>query len=176
VSNTNNNSINGFAFLGREVKRRFTEPVGRVNFWGYLFLAIILLGGLPIYIEAFRLKLGIVSDAEGVILALFTVFPAIMGASAVQLVLDRDNSPIRMAGLTSLIICTVATVIFISDVLKLSDTFSIVSGIFFCVLAVLIWWIANGLDPIFQDTIRTDDSVGGDVNQELGGDFNGFQA
>ncbi|WP_133116113.1 hypothetical protein [Mesorhizobium wenxiniae] len=176
MNGTHYSGLNGFVFLGREAKRRFVKPIGQVNFWTYLVLAIFSLGGLPIYIEWFRMTNSPAHNVDGVKLALFTVFPAIMGASAVQLVLDKDNSPIRMAGLGSLVLCFVVTFTLIANIFSIPDKWSIITGILFCLLAVLTWWVANGLDPIFEDTIRPDDSVGGDVKAKLDGDLNGIKA
>ncbi|TPK59093.1 hypothetical protein FJ930_29395 [Mesorhizobium sp. B2-4-15] len=176
MDSTQNSRVNGFVFLYREAKRRFLKPIGQVNFWTYLVLAIFLLGGLPIYIEWFRMNNGATHDADGIKLALFTVFPAIMGASAVQLVLDKDNSPIRMAGLSSLVVCFVVTLALITNIFSIPDKWSIITGVVFCLLAVFTWWVANGLDPIFEDTIRPDDSVGGDVKAKLDGDLSGIKA
>jgi hypothetical protein len=51
-------SESGFAFLGRDFKERFVAPIGHTNFWGYLIISILGLGGLSIYIEAGKYWVG----------------------------------------------------------------------------------------------------------------------
>lgn len=153
--------LSGFAFLKEEIGKRLKAPVKHTNFWGYLFLAIFVLGGLSVYIEWFRYGAGKTQNSEGIVLALFTVFPAIMGASAVQLVLDKDNSPTRMAGLISLFLCALLTFVFTADPFEISKTIAVICGIVCCLIAVLVWWIANGEEEIFRDTIKPYASMGG---------------
>jgi hypothetical protein len=51
---------------------------------------------------------------------------------------------------------------------------SLVVGTVACLLAIIIWWIANGLDPTFQDNIYYDAPLGGPPDAPLIGDTTEF--
>ncbi len=161
---------NGFAFLGKEILRRLRKPMGQTNFWLYLILAVLCLGGLAIYIEGFRyFRSSPDTDAKGLELALYTVFPAVMGSSAVQLALDKDNSPIRNAGIATLVVCFGLSYFLITNIGAMPDTLSILIGGIVCAFSVFVWWVANGAESVFQDQIQPDASIGGDINTPLNG-------
>jgi hypothetical protein len=162
---------NGFAFLMRkEIPHRLRSPIGQTGFWLYLVLAVLVLGGLAIYIEGLRYFRGPPgADARGLELALYTVFPAVMGSSSVQLALDKENSPTRNAGIATLVLCFFLAYYLITNIGLMSDWISILIGGLACAFSVFVWWVANGSEPIFQDQIRPDASIGGDIDTPLNG-------
>jgi hypothetical protein len=49
-----------------------------------------------------------------------------------------------------------------------------VIGVIGCLLAIGMWWIANGLDRTFQDTFDPEAPLGGPPGSALAGNTTGF--
>lgn len=162
---------NGLKAAGREITRRLKRPASQFTFWVYLLLAVIGLGGLAIWVEWWRYANAPETNGapppslEGLRLALATVFPAIVGASALELVLN-DNKMARNLGLVFLAVCFLLAV-YLLGFGHPSDAFGIGLGIVGCLAAIFVWWVASGLDETFQDTSDPNDAVGGPPTREL---------
>jgi hypothetical protein len=69
---------------------------------------------------------------------------------------------------------------FISSILTLSlekrpaTSLAWFVGLVACLLAIVMWWIANGLDRTFQDIVDLDAPLGGSPDNPLAGDTTGF--
>jgi 4-amino-4-deoxy-L-arabinose transferase-like glycosyltransferase len=57
---------------------------------------------------------------------------------------------------------------------KPTTFWSWVVGIVACLLAILMWWIANGLDRTFQDNLDPDAPLGGSSENPLAADTTEF--
>lgn len=164
---------NGLKAAGQEIIRRLSKPISQITFWIYLALAVVGLGGLAIWVELWRYFHPMATGAnphsplDSLKLALATVFPAIVGASALELVLNDDKMA-RNLGLVFLSICALLA-IYLLGFGNPSDGLAIFLGALGCVGAVFVWWIASGLDDIFQDRSKPDDAVGGDPRRDLPG-------
>ena len=169
-------SASSFGFLFSDLRTRFITPVGQVTFWVYLLIGIVVCGGAPIWVELFRLKVGVSPDAENIRTAVNCYFPAIGGAAAAQLMFAAES---RQKYLTSFSFLA-AFFFFISSILTLSLEKRPVTywawfvGIVACLLAILMWWIANGLDRAFQDNVDPDAPLGGPPDTPLAGDTTEF--
>lgn len=162
---------NGLKAAGQEVARRLKKPMSQITFWIYLALAVIGLGGLAIWVELWRhfhptiTKADPHSSLDSLKLALATVFPAVVGASALELVLNEDKMA-RNLGLVFLSMCALLAV-YLLGFGNPSDEIAIALGALGCVGAIFVWWIASGLDDIFQDRPGPGDAVGGDPTRDL---------
>jgi hypothetical protein len=169
-------SGSSFGLLFSDLRNRLITPVGQVTFWVYLLIGIVVCGGAPIWVELFRLQVGANLDAENLRTAVNCYFPAIGGAAAAQLMFAAES---RQKYLTSFS-CLAAFFFFIFSILTLSlekkpvTCLAWIVGIVACLLATLMWWIANGLDRTFQDVIDPDAPVGGAPEAPLSGNTTGF--
>ncbi len=165
---------NSFEPLLGDLKIRLATPVGQVTFWVFLVIGILVCGGTPIWVEAIKLWLGFATDTENLRTAINCYFPAIGGAAAAQLMFAG-----RQKYLTSFSFFA-AFFFFISSILTLllgkfpATRWTWAFGLLAAVLAILMWWIANGLDETFRDNITPDAAVGGSPRTTLVGDTKGF--
>jgi hypothetical protein len=138
----------------------------------YLFLAVVVAGGLGVWVELKNVIIGGTNDYSNLLLAIYTYFPAIAAAPVLQLVL-REEKYVRSFGLI------IGSVLLILGVTTFPDTNSGPSLFLICVpasvVAVLFWWIANGTDPNFDDKVHPEDSLGGSTESEPTGNTAGFK-
>jgi hypothetical protein len=59
-------SASSLRFLFNDLGTRPITPVGQVTFWVYLLIGIVVCGGAPIWVEFFRLYVGVTSDSENI--------------------------------------------------------------------------------------------------------------
>lgn len=169
-------SANSFGFLYNDLRTRFATPVGQVTFWVYLLIGILVCGGAPIWVELVRFRLGATPDAENIRTAINCYFPAIGGAAAAQLAFADES---RQKYVTSFSFFA-AFFFFIFSILTLSLETKPATcrawfiGLVGCLLAIFMWWIANGLDRTYQDIVNSDASLGGPPDKPLAGDTSGF--
>ena len=167
---------NSFRPLGRDLCARMATPFGQVTFWVYLLIGIILCGGVPIWVELLRhFAIGATQNTESIRTAINAYYPAIGCAAAVQLAFASGEKKY----LNSFsFFAAFFFFVFSGLTLFLEKTpvtpSSWVIGIAGCVLAIAMWWIANGLDPTYQDTVDPDAPLGGSPQSPLVGDTTGF--
>jgi hypothetical protein len=169
---------NSFVLLGRELRQRIKRPVGHFSFWVFILLGVILFGGIAIWVELVKLIPGIggTPRIESLRTAIDTYFPAIGCAAAVQLAFAGESKKYLVSfGYMVTVLFAVFAVLMIllerTPATVLSWFFSIVC----CLLAIFMWWIANGLDRTFQDiVVNMEAPVGGPVEAPLTGDTAGF--
>lgn len=168
-------SKSSFTLLWRDLKERLLGPVGQVTFWAYALVGIGLCGGLAIWFELARytFQLGGVTTAENLRLAVITYFPAIGCGAAQQLfIAEKQRSYLRSFGYLSAFVFIVLCVL--SFLLQAHHPKrSMAVGIIGSLLAVGIWWVANGADRTLYDT-DPEAIVGGPTNTPLTGDLNGY--
>lgn len=171
-------TTNSFVPLGRELRLRLVTPCLQVSFWAYLLLGIILCGGVAIWVEVLKYlaHVGGIATSESIRTAINAYFPAIGCAAAVQLAFASENKKYLLS--FSLLIAALfaafsLVVLFLqkTPVTRLSFTAGIVGSL----LAVLTWWIANGLESTYQDTVDPDAAVGGTTQATLPGDTSDFK-
>lgn len=176
MAESHKRAASSFGFLFSDLKIRLVTPVGQVTFWVFLVIGIIVCGGAPIWVEIVRWHIGATPDAENIRTAINCYFPAIGGAAAAQLMFAAEN---RQKYLTSFSFLA-AFFFFIFSVLTLSlekkpaTYLAWCVGLVACLLAIVTWWIANGLDPTFQDMTDLDAPLGGSPSSPLAGDTTGF--
>lgn len=165
-----------FVLLWTDLRTRFVTPIGQVTFWVFLLIGIIVCGGAPIWCELFRLKVGATVDTENLRTAVNCYFPAIGGAAAAQLMFAAEN---RQKYLTSFSFLA-AFFFFIATILTLAlekappTCFHWFIGVLLSIFAILMWWLANGLDRTFRDDLNPDAPLGGSPDAPLVGNTAGF--
>ena len=136
-----------------------------------MIVAVIGIGGLAIWVEWWRYihasaeEVRSCGPLSGLRFALAIVFPAIIGASSVELILN-DDKIVRNLG----IVFGVPSIVLALYLLAFgnpTDEWAVGLGAFGCATAVFVWWIASGLDEIFQDLPKPDDAVGGNPDRPL---------
>lgn len=168
---------NSFVMLGRELQLRIRRPVAHFSFWVFIVLGVILFGGIAIWVELVKLIPGIggTPHLESLRTAIDTYFPAIGCAAAVQLAFAGENKKyvVSFGYLVTVLFAVFAVLMILLE--KTPSTFwSWFFGVLCCVLAIFMWWIANGLERTFQDIVDADAPLGGPVDAPLGGDTTGF--
>jgi len=143
----------------------------------YVLLAIIGLGCLGIWVELIKVALSPeTGNYEGVLTALATFFPALIGSSSLQLILTStgrsDKVLVSFGYLVS--IAAFAGVVLISIFHKLLPDLSFWASVCFVGLAVWLWWFTNGDDPTYKSA-AVDAASGGDTGRALKGDITGFR-
>ncbi len=163
-------------YLGGELLRRTIQPVKDVPFVLYVILAIIGLGGLGIWVELVKVLLASGPfDQTGLLIALATFFPALIGSSSLQLILASTGNGNKVLVSFALLICGVAVAVgvLINVFFETYPAAAFRSSIFFALIAVWLWWITNGDDPTYKSA-PVDAPSGGDTDRPLKGDTSGF--
>ena len=173
MSGTENN---GFSFLKSEIPRRLKRPFKSFKFWTYLILALLVVGGLPVFIEIYNYIFKSVWDGEAFKLAVFSFFAATVGGSSLRMVLDDDNSSIRMLGILGLVACFFITLIALDNISGITGGISFLICVALMLGSVFWWWLVNGDDPIFDEQITVQAATGGeDISRPLSGSLDGFE-
>ncbi|WP_287285871.1 hypothetical protein [Mesorhizobium sp.] len=166
---------NGFRYLGRELCRRFTTPMPHFTFWVYLILGVFVCGGFGIWFELVPyLYATNPGKLDGVFTALLTFFPTLVGSATLHLIFAENEKPLKAF---SLLYCAgfVLLACWLGFAKPTDMRLAIGGATVGAVASVLIWWLANGLDPAFQDQLTPNAPVGGDTDVAPPGDLSGFK-
>jgi hypothetical protein len=170
-----NRSINSFSPLKRELLDRLRSPVGSFTFWTYAILGIGICGGLAIWIEGAKYLFGLAgtTSSENLRLAVITYFPAVGCGAAQQLfITEKQRMYLRSFGYAAsfgfLGLCILAFLLQPNH-----PQWSMTVGVIGSIMALTIWWIANGADPTFHDS-DPETIVGGSTESKLPGDVSGW--
>jgi len=167
-----------WAYLRRELFRRTRDPIGDPNFVFYVFLAIVLFGGLGIWVELLKYSITNQSQTlEGTITAIITFFPSLVGAATLQLVLSSMNKQDKtMATFGLVALCTFMVFALLLPFFSASHPLRVLTlGAICSLAAVWTWWITNGSDPTFRKLPRPDAATGGTTERSLAGNLDGFK-
>jgi hypothetical protein len=169
--------VGDWVYLGRELLKRTRDPVKHVPFVIYVFLAIVMFGGLGIWIEILKIVIS-KSPVEffGLITSVITFFPTLIGSTTLQLVLLSANKGDKILMSFSLLILCVflAFAILLPFFAGVHPVRVLVLGVACSICAVWVWWFTNGDDSTFQRMPQLDSATGGSTNRNLPGDLNGF--
>lgn len=166
---------NSWRMLYEELCVRVLTPVSQVTFGVFLVLGIIICGGAPIWVELVRFLAGASPDTENIRTAINCYFPAIGCAAAVQLAFADENrrkflTAFSYLGTFFFFICSLLTLLLER---KPVTCRAWLIGIGLSALAILMWWIANGMDRTFQD-FDPRAAVGGEPGKSVPGNTTGF--
>lgn len=164
-------------YIRHEIRRRTTQPFSHAPFVFYVLLAIILLGCLGIWVELIKVAISSGQpNYDGVLTALATFFPALIGSSSLQLILsstgNRDKVLVSFGYFVSIV--AFAAVVLISVLHPFLPRVTFWASVVFAVLAVWLWWFTNGDDPTYKSA-PIDAPSGGNTGRQLKGDTSGFQ-
>jgi hypothetical protein len=167
---------NSFPDLGRDLYQRIRTPLGSPTYWNNLIWGVIIFGGIAIWIEFLKYGFNLpgTHPAQGIRTAFNTYFAAVGCGSALQLITaEKDNQDLRSFGYAASF--SFFSVCILTLLLQINHPYlSLIVGIAFSVLAVLMWSIANGLDGAYS-RITPDASLGGSVEDRLRGTTSGFK-
>jgi chromate transport protein ChrA len=140
-----------------QLKRRFYAPCKSVTFYAHLFVGVIIFGGLGVYIATWRSH-GAIEDVSA---ALLGYFPAIVGAALLEF--DSENQPyLRSFGFCALGFFSIMAALIVITECGLQLSLALLGT----ALGILFWWVANGLNPRFDD-VKPQDAIGGDASGNL---------
>ncbi|MCA0359067.1 MAG: hypothetical protein LCH78_19835 [Proteobacteria bacterium] len=158
-------------YLGHQIRRRTLEPSTSFPFLVYVLIGIVLFGGLGVWAEVLRLVLAQGKpELAGLITAVITFFPALIGSTTLQLVLMSTSSNDKvMISFALLLLCSFITAAILLPFFSTTHpiTVLLLGGV--CSLAAIwTWWMTNGLDSTFHSQ-RSDAATGGDTGRTLQG-------
>lgn len=175
---TDDDRSNDYLKLRRELWRRTHEPVRELPFVVYVFTGILLFGGLGVWVEILKIILaGSPVEFAGLITAVVTFFPALIGSTTLQLVLGSVNGGDKvMVSFALLMMCVFLTFAILLPFFSGTHPIGVLGcGIACSAFAIWTWWITNGDDPDFKKVVKPDAATGGNPQRQLPGDLNGFQ-
>jgi hypothetical protein len=147
---------------------QFKTPCGHVSFWFYFVFAIIVLGGLGIWVELLK-ALPKSAITDGLVTSIYTYFPAVAAAAAFQIDLDQGKKNyVRSFALASLFIIFIPA-IFQATGLIANRGLSLIIGAVFTLAALALWWVANGKNLSLHDDFDPIDSLGADPGSAASG-------
>ncbi|QUJ78339.1 hypothetical protein KDD17_18290 [Sulfitobacter albidus] len=173
---TNPDQLGDWQYLGREIWRRSWQPFKNVPFVFYVVLAIICLGGLGIWVEVIKGQLGQATDNSGLLTALSTFFPALIGSASLQLILSSTGNSDKILVSFSLLACFVSFfgVVLITVFYPVHPTWSLAAAIWFGIFAVWFWWFTNGDELTYQNA-PIDAAAGGNTARAVKGNLSEFK-
>lgn len=164
-------------YLRREIWRRSVQPFSHVPFVFYVLLAIVLLGCLGIWVELIKVAISTGQrEYDGVLTALATFFPALIGSSSLQLILssagNRDKVLVSFGYFISIV--AFAAVVLISILYPFLPILTFWASVLFVFFAIWLWCFTNGDDPTYKSA-PIDAPSGGDTGRQLKGDTSEFK-
>ncbi|GLS00441.1 hypothetical protein GCM10007859_04470 [Brevundimonas denitrificans] len=170
-------------YLIEQLGKRTVGPIKSFPFVVYVLIGIVLFGGLGIWAELLRLTVAQTPPAvtgaipvppalTGVITAILTFFPTLIGSTSLQLILSSANTSDKvMIAFAIMILFLFLTAAILLPFFAGSYPLEVLAaGIASSLAAIWVWWITNGSDSIFQ-THHVAAPSGGDLNQALKGGF-----
>lgn len=167
---------NSFILLRDELERRITTPFYQVSFWVFLILGILIFSACGIWIEMGKYFFINPKNLDGVQTAIFTFVPAIACPATMQIIFaDSDKKYLRSVGYLVGILLLLGSIGLLMFNQYLKPEYSIIMGALLSITSILTWWIANGLDLTFYDSVDQEIPTGGDVDQKLTGNVVGYK-
>lgn len=166
---TTTTDTDSFSSLGKELKERLKQPLLNFTYWTHLLMGVCFYGAIGVWAEFLRrYVVGAESSNGNLILALHVTYPAIIGATAMQIILNsKQKSYLRaFAQIVSTAFFCLAAVSILATFA--SDGLRFTTGIFGNVCAMLFWWIANAREEGLKDANEVDpnEMVGGSLPEE----------
>lgn len=170
-----NKHVKGWQILRQQVAERSSRPWEHVRFCTNFLVGVFVFGGIGFWFEFIRF-LGAPSEAgqDAMLTALITLIPALVGATALQLVFENDkNRPLQAFGiLVGFLLCSIAGGMIVSKMTPGPLSFLLAAA--GCICALWFWVVANAENPALHDGIDPDASLGGDASAPLQGSVQGF--
>ncbi|WP_156419520.1 hypothetical protein [Aureimonas sp. AU12] len=169
--------VNGFKLVWGEIKRRTKKPRLEVVYWCYFAGAVCILGGIGIISELLKYYYtGSSSNASGIYASLATFFPALIGASVMQMMFEQTVNRRLQAISFIFLMVTFGFAVYLNGFAAHSSKLSWFSVVVFCIFSLWVWWISNADNAGLYDEPSIDAPTGGvDPGADLQGDTSGFQ-
>jgi hypothetical protein len=164
-----------WAYLKGTLKQRTREPAKELPFIIYVFLAIILFGGLGIWTELLRITLSDTPNLTTLITAVMTFFPAMIGATSIQLILASSEDKVMVSFALLILCCFLTAAILLPFFSGTHPVLVLVLASLLSVIAVWVWWITNSEDPTYRKKSAPDAASGGPTSRPLTGSVAGFE-
>ena len=169
-------TANDWAYLWDQIKKRTLEPVKAVPFVIYIFLGIVLFGGLGIWTEILKI---IISDKPteiaGLLTAVMTFFPTLIGSTAIQLVLASSQNKILLSFALFILFVFLALAILLPFFSSAHPGAVLTVASIASLCGIWTWWFTNSTDPTFRHQVPIDAPSGGPTDNPLKGNLSGFQ-
>ncbi|AVH49678.1 hypothetical protein [Acinetobacter sp. SWBY1] len=171
---------NGFVLAWEFIWKQTKKPADQSTFWMYLFLGILLLGGLGFWFEFLKFLANKATDSSAMKTALILFAPPIINTSAIQLCLSKND--VKLHTKSTLIIFIVLVNLTCILLLFFDPQFSSykfwLPMIFILIFTLWASWIQSSLNTDLYDTPPKQASIGGtDLDKPLNGDIpDGFKS
>lgn len=155
-----------------DIWRRLWTPLTQFSFVMYMLLGTVAFGGTAIWVEWCKYD----GNLDGIRTAIDTYFPAIGCSAAFQLALAENKKKyIRTFGWVATFVLIAWSFLLLRDTAPASWD-SVKHGIYACIAAVIICWIANGLSEEFYDNPDFGEAAtGGTTDAQPSGSTSGFR-
>lgn len=177
ATDANSSSPSDWKHLRSELCRRTWQPFSSAPFVIYVLLAIVGLGCLGIWVELVKLaRVDGDGSSDGVLTALATFYPALVGSASLQLILYSTGRGDKTLTSFALLACiaSLASVVLISVFHTQFPILTVRAAIFFVLFSIWLWWITNADDPTYKSA-PIDAASGGDPDRPLAGSTKGFK-
>jgi len=152
-------------------------PAAQVSFWVNLVIGVIAFGGIGVWFELLKHFTSTLPEGNfsNLTTALNTYFPASVWAASMQMVMaEEDKKYLRSFayGISSILLVLSIVLLFGEDVI--TARWSLGLGLMASIVAIVMWWVANGREEMFHDVVEPDAPIGGSVSSLLKGDTTGY--
>jgi hypothetical protein len=159
---------NSFELLWNYLCEQFRAPVGHFSYWVYFLVAILGAGGLGIWVELYKMTK--VSNAGGVITAIYTYFLAVAAGAAFQIGFEEDSRKyVRSFAFLSFVVIMLPAFFHAAGVME-GEAMSLVVGSMWTLGALALWWVANGKNLSLHDSFDPNDALGAAPTTKVEGD------
>lgn len=160
-------------FFG-ELWVRTLRPFSYPSFVGFFFVAVVLLGGGGVWLEAWNYHfhdIAVRPETSSLRIALITFFLALAGSSSMQLVMEEESyKSLKTFGIFVLVVAFAFALVVSSR--HLSSCIALILAWAGAVVSLWVWWIANANQKDFQDP---DIPAGGRLDKALAGDLGDYR-
>ena len=170
-------SVDNWGLLKRDLFRRSKEPWGHTTFVVFFALGVFAYGMLGTWFELIRWA-GKEPGAgpESCAITLITFFPALVGSTSLQVLLDEKENRDRRFRAFALFVgpfffIWAAIAAFLPLLWQIKLLFSILG----VAAALWVWVVANADHPALKDQVDVDDSVGGPTDTPPAGDVTTYK-
>lgn len=157
-----------------DLKRRWRQPFNHASFCLYFGISILLIGYLGIWLEFGMLVHSDWKDSTNLRSALATFFPALIGSTCIQLLVQNTLKALKLFSIGFMIVFFAISAWLIADS-GLSSWIAFPVGLLSTLASLWYWWIANADNADFFDDQLPTAPVGGEnTERPLGGTLKGF--
>lgn len=162
--------------LVRELAKRTVDPIGHATFVIYFILAVVIAGGAGVWLELFIYLAQSPAPTLGPLrTAVITFFAAVAGSACMQLIWAEDDNRALRAYATLVLIVILIAALIIGIPTKIPAETAIGYGALATLVSLWTWWVANAKQKDLLDPVNPDDALGGNPNDGLAGNLQGFK-